>query len=215
MPMQWRWREDTTPGDPWTNMVTDQALFDAVRGGAALLPTVRIYRWDRRSVSVGRLQNWTSVERAFPGVPAVRRPTGGRAVIHGQDLTVSVVMRSEWLPETGGILSSYRQIARGLMDAFSAVGVTACLGSPARLGNQHDIIDCFAVSAGCDLVEEGTGRKLVGSAQRREGGALLQQMSIPALVLPDERVFITHLKSGLGRSLGVSEWLSVDFTPPV
>ncbi len=212
--MQWRWHEDSAPGDPWANMATDQALFEAVRDGAAPLPIVRVYRWDRPAVSVGRLQDWVRVQRVFPNLPAVRRPTGGRAVVHGQDLTVSVVTRSEWLPESGNILSSYRQIVRGLIDAFGAVGVTARLGSPVRSGNQHDIVDCFEINAGCDLVEAGTGRKLVGSAQRREGGALLQQMSIPALALPDERLFIAEIKTGLERSLGVSEW-SVDFTPPV
>lgn len=214
--MQWQWREDPTPGDPWANMATDQALFEAVRDGAARLPTVRLYRWDRRCVSIGRLQDGAGVERAFPGLPAVRRPTGGRAVLHGDDLTVSVVTRCDWLPETGGsVLSSYRQIAHGLIHAFGAVGIAACLGSRQRLGNQHDLVDCFAVSAGCDLVDAQTGRKLVGSAQRREGGALLQQMSIPTVGLPDEPEFVAHIKDGLGRALGVSEWLSVDFAPPV
>lgn len=213
--MRWCWREDPLPGDPWANMATDQALFEAVRDGVATLPVVRIYYWDRRCVSVGRLQSLAVVERAFPGLPAVRRPTGGRAVLHGADLTVSVVTRSEWLPEDGGVLSSYHQIAHGLGEAFGAVGITAVLGDSARLGNQHAIVDCFEISAGCDLVEAGTGRKLVGSAQRREGGALLQQMSIPMVGLPNERLFIGQIKDGLGRALGVSAWAPVDFAPPV
>ena len=212
--MRGRWREDLNPGDPWANMATDQALFEAVQDGSAFLPIVRVYRWDRPAVSVGRLQDWARVQRAFPELPAVRRLTGGRAVVHGEDLTVSVITRADWLPGGGGILSSYRQIACGLIAAFGAVGIAACLGSSARVGNQHDIVNCFEISAGCDLVETETCRKLAGSAQRREGGALLQQMSIPARALPDERLFIAEIKTGLERALGVSEW-SVDFTPPV
>lgn len=215
--MQWRWREDPSPRDPWANMAIDQALLDAVVNGQALLPIVRVYRWDRPSVSIGRLQGEARVERTFPGLPAVRRPTGGRAVVHGQDLTVSVVTRPEWLPRSEGadVLSSYRQIARGLIEAFQAVGMIARLGGPARPGNQRDIVDCFELCAGCDLAEAGTGRKLVGSAQRREGGALLQQMSIPLAPLPDERLFVAELRAGMGRALGVSAWVSVDFDSPV
>lgn len=215
--MQWRWLEDAAPGDPSENMAIDQALFDGVVRGEAALPLVRVYRWDRRAVSVGRLQDLARVERAFPGLPTVRRPTGGRAVVHGQDVTVSVVTRQDWLPLTSdsGVLSSYRRIAAGLTEAFGAVGIAAKMGDAERLGNQHNVVDCFEVSAGCDLVERDTGRKLVGSAQRREGGTLLQQMSIPTAPLPDERLFLVGLKAGLGRALGVSEWVPVDFTPPV
>lgn len=212
--MQCRWREDSVPGDPWANMATDQAMLDVVRDGKAELPIVRVYHWDRRSVSLGRLQDSARVERAFPGLPMVRRPTGGRAVVHGQDLTVSVITRLEWLP-AAGVLSSYRQIAVGVMEAYAAVGITAIFGGQVCTGNQHSIVDCFEVSAGCDLVEAETGRKLVGSAQRREGGAILQQMSIPIIGLSDERLFIAQIRGGLGRALGVSEWVSVDFTPPV
>ncbi len=215
--MQWRWREDVLPGEPGANMATDQALFDAVVRGTAELPIVRVYHWDRPCVSVGRLQELGRVERAFPSLPPVRRPTGGRAVVHGQDLTVAVIARQEWLPLAveKGAPGSYRLIAAGIVEALGAVGIAARTGDTVRRGNQHDIVDCFDISAGCDLVEVGTGRKLVGSAQRREGGAFLQQVSIPTAPLPDERLFLDGLKAGLGRALGVSAWVSVDFIPPV
>lgn len=215
--MIWRWREDAVPGDPWANMATDLALFEEVVRGASAQPIVRIYRWDRPSVSIGRLQEADAVARAFPDLPAVRRPTGGRAVVHGQDLTVSVITRVDWLPRVSGgaVLSSYRQIVAGLIDAFTAIGVSAQMGEQRRSAAQKDIVDCFGLAASCDLVEASTGRKLLGAAQRREGGVILQQMSIRQGTRPEWGVFSGYIKDGLGRALGVTEWVSVDFTPPV
>ena len=75
-------------------MATDAALLRELRDDAQALPIVRVYGWDRPCVSLGRLQDEQAVRAAFPDLPLVRRPTGGRAVRHGDDLTASPSWRA-------------------------------------------------------------------------------------------------------------------------
>ncbi len=210
------WLQTPLPGTPLDNMDTDTRLFEAVRDGAILSPIVRVYTWDRPSVSFGRLQNEAQVRAEFPGLPLVRRPTGGLAVRHGDDLTITVITRTEWLPPGArqGVLASYRQIMDGLLQALGALGVAAQLGGSA-CARQRGSVDCFASVADCDATEIVTGRKLVGSAQRRDRGAVLQQMSIPLADLPKAGLLAQHARQGLGQALGVAEWLFVDSLPAV
>ena len=206
--MQWLWWEQSQPATPWDNMETDAVLFAEIRDGRRPSPVVRVYRWDRPSVTIGRLQNEDDVRAQYPDLPIVRRPTGGRAVVHGDDLTVSVVTRDEWLPieQKRSVLSSYRQILSGVMTALEMAGLETDLG----LGNAREAgprsIDCFASTASCDVAERGTGRKVLGSAQRREHGAILQQMTLASHLDIDHNVFIRSLKSCLTAPLGVERW---------
>ncbi len=189
--MQGIWHEDPRAGTPEGNMAADTHLFEAVRDGAQLCPLVRVYTWDRAAVSYGRLQDEDRVREAFPGLPLVRRPTGGLAVRHGEDLTITVITRNEWLPlaRSQGVLASYRQIMDGLLFALDALGIRAQLGG-AACARERGSVDCFASVADCDATDARTGRKLIGSAQRRDRGAILQQMSIPlAGGLPDTGAF--------------------------
>ena len=168
-------------------------------------PAVRVYTWDRLSVSIGRLQHEAPVRALYPDLPLVRRPTGGRAVLHGGDLTVTVAVRLEHLPEDSrSVLSSHHLLMGNVLRALSALGLEACFGGCA-LGKQNGIINCFELSAACDLIDSRTGKKLVGSAQRRENAALLQQMSLPLGILSDRNLFLHCLHrefqqtfSGLG-----------------
>lgn len=207
--MVWRWREDSRPGDPDTNMAVDAALLQELIGDSAAPPIVRVYRWDRPSVSIGRLQDEATVRRAFPGLPLTRRPTGGRAVRHGADLTVAVAARESDLPLSvdHGVLSSYRQIVRGVVSAFGALGIAAHIGGGLGGRQDHAPVDCFARAASCDVVSAETGRKLAGCAQRRQGGVILQQMSIPLAGFADEAALVAALKAGLGEALGAMEWV--------
>ena len=201
-----QWREDQEPGSPWDNMAADVALLSALSGGQQDTPIVRLYQWDRPSVSIGRLQREEPVRRLYPDLPCVRRPTGGRAVVHGRDLTVSVVAHADWLPGDAGrtVLSSYRLLMAGLVSALAEAGHETSFGAEAcGVGGN---INCFDSVAGCDLVDAATGRKIVGSAQRREGGALLQQMSLPLSLVPDLAAFAASLRRGIGDALHVDEW---------
>ena len=189
-------------------MNVDAALFSDIRDGRRPLPVVRVYRWDRPSVTIGRLQDEDPVRALYPGLPIVRRPTGGRAVVHGDDLTLSVITRDEWLPseEKRSVLSSYRQILAGVMSALEIAGLETDLG----LGNAREAgprsIDCFASTASCDVAERLTGRKVLGSAQRREHGAILQQMTLASSLEIDHNVFTRSLKACLAKPLGVDGW---------
>jgi len=204
-----QWRQDE-PGSPWENMAVDVALLSAVSNGRQDIPTVRLYQWDRPSVSIGRLQREEPVRRLYPALPYVRRPTGGRAVVHGQDLTVSVAARTDWLPGDAGrtVLTSYHLLMAGLVKALAEAGHETSFGAEA-CGVGGDI-NCFDSIAGCDLVDRSTGRKIVGSAQRREGGALLQQMSLPLSLVPDLAAFALSLRRNMGDALHVEEWQFID-----
>lgn len=214
--MQGQWRQEREPGSPARNMAADEAVFEAVRRGEMSVPVVRVYQWDRTSVSFGRLQDEDAVREAYPHLPVIRRPTGGLAVEHGNDITVSVITRQEWLPgqETRGVLSSYRQIVAGLLESFHESGVPASLGGAGDV-RERGAVDCFASLAACDVADKRTGRKIMGSAQRRQDGAILQQMSIPLSALPDPALFLTHARHGLRRAMGLEEWLLIDTHPPV
>lgn len=211
MTRQAQWREDHSPGSPEHNMAVDVALLSSISEGQQDVPVVRLYQWDRPSVSIGRLQPEEPVRRLYPALPCIRRPTGGRAVLHGQDLTVSVVARTGWLPGESGktVLSSYRLLMAGLVTALADAGQEARFGTELACGISGSI-NCFDSVAGCDLVDARTGRKLVGSAQRRAGDAFLQQMSLPLSLVPDLGTFTHSLQLGIGDALCVEEWLFID-----
>lgn len=211
MTRQAQWQEERLPGSPWHNMAVDAALLSEMREGRPGLPVVRLYQWDRRSVSIGRLQPEEPVHRLYPDLPCVRRPTGGRAVLHGEDLTITVAARIDRLPGDAGrtILASYRLLMAGVVAALTEAGHETRFGTERARGSKASI-HCFDVAAGCDLIDARSGRKLVGSAQRREGEALLQQMSLPLALLPDLTAFTPSLRRGFADALHVEEWLFID-----
>ena len=197
-----RWLVDNLPGSPEHNMAVDSALLASLAAGGDAEPTIRIYSWDRAAVSIGRLQNEDPVRLHYPGLPIVRRPTGGRAVLHGEDLTISVAVRLEWLPvDCRSILSSHQIIMHPVAAALKATGLDVCYGGCA-LENQSRIINCFDLSAACDLIDSQTGTKLVGSAQRREKETLLQQMSLPIRMISDQAKFLSRLQQEFGQTFG-------------
>jgi len=210
--MRWRWQLEKRPGDPWDNMARDTALLAALRDGQALVPTIRLYRWDRPAVSFGRLQQEEAVRQLYPGLPRVRRPTGGRAVLHGQDLTVTIAALVNSLPgEQGkGIIGSYWSILAGIVAALHTVGISADFGGCKSARSSRNVVNCFDVAVGCDLIDPRTGHKILGSAQRREGKAILQQMSLPLAILPDGEEFLRILKGAFQDVLQIEGWLTID-----
>src|SRR5262249_934646 len=163
--------------DAALNMAIDEAiLLHHLRGDVA--PTLRVFRWSRPAISLGRFQN---VEREVElerceerGVALVRRPTGGRAVYHQDEFTYSIVMGKRYgVP--AGIVTAYGYLAQGLLAALRLLGVQAEV-SDERV-KKHPSAACFASSTQADLTSGGF--KLVGSAQVWQGDALLQQGSLP------------------------------------
>ncbi|MFH1866274.1 MAG: lipoate--protein ligase family protein [Candidatus Eisenbacteria bacterium] len=167
--------------DGATNMAVDEAILAGVRDGSSP-PTLRVYAWEPPTVSIGHSQK-ASTELdlqacARKGFGVVRRPTGGRAVLHAGELTYSVVGPSGVPPLGGSIAESYRAIAAGLMLGLTALGIHAELAPASTASRSRGEVapPCFVSAGRFEVVVE--GRKLIGSAQRRVGAAVLQHGSL-------------------------------------
>ena len=139
-------------------------------------PTLRFYTWSPPAISLGYHQsNWPEYwqQLTWKGSPVelVRRPTGGRAVLHQGDLTYAVVTSGL----TGSRVQVYQTICEFLIQGWRALGVELHYGSAGR-GYIHNR-NCFGTATGADLILA-DGSKLIGSAQHRRGGAILQHGSI-------------------------------------
>ena len=172
---RWRFIRDE-PRDGATNMAIDEVLMSGCTQGCGS-PSLRLYRWTVPTVSLGYNQviqgdvDLTACDQR--GVPVVRRPTGGRALLHHYELTYSVAFPIS--QGSRGVLQDYQWINACLLLALRKLGVTATLspGEPAR-AEAGGL--CFNSASRYELTVN--GRKLVGSAQRRYHDALLQQGSL-------------------------------------
>jgi lipoate-protein ligase A len=185
-------------------MAGDAAMWEAV-GDGNQLPTVRIYRW-RPSISVGRHQDVSLLSDLPDTLPVVRRPTGGRAVVHGGDLTISVAARCGRDGAGRTVREDYRLLATPVVDAWAKRGVSLAFGKPSSVVNCE--CDCFKNIESCDIVDSET-RKVIGSAQRRSKTAVLLQMSVrPCGGIDPVRddYFIRCLREAYSHSLGIMYW---------
>ena len=182
---------DDTPRPGWQNMAIDCALLDLVRaeGGAVL----RVYRWAPWCLSFGRhepaLRRYGKEKVIARGVDVVRRPTGGRAVWHARELTYALAQPAADV----SLRDSYRAIHGMMAEAVRRLGAPALLAAnPPRVPGVGAGA-CFAQPVGGEVVV--AGRKVVGSAQLREDGALLQHGS---MLLEDDQSLVREL-AGDGR----------------
>lgn len=155
-------------------MAIDQGLLDLAERGTACL---RLYRWHPSCFSFGRnepaLRRYDRDRIEASGLDAVRRPTGGRAVWHADELTYAVASPAAAF---GQLPAAYLAIHETLAAALRSLGVPASLArAPTRVASL-DAGACFASPAGGEVMAE--GRKLVGSAQVRQGTAMLQHGSV-------------------------------------
>lgn len=174
----WRLLVDAPAGGAW-NMAVDEVLLEGVAAGAAM-PTLRFYQWRPACLSLGYFQSYDVVDLdgcAALGVDVVRRPTGGRAILHDRELTYSVALPASVLGHDGGVLPSYYRLSLALQDGLRRLGVPATLApeSAASGPTVHGPV-CFDRPSAHEILLE--GRKLVGSAQMRRGGGILQHGSI-------------------------------------
>lgn len=196
--------------DGASNMAVDEALLAGVSAGTSP-QTIRVYGWARPTVSIGYSQDAsTEVDRSAcerAGVDVVKRPTGGRAVLHAGELTYSVSGISGGPPLGGSIMESYRAIATALVAGLAAMGVGADLvqlTTEPRGGPVGSSPPCFASSGRFEIAVG--GRKLIGSAQRRVENALLQHGSLlldPSHVRLADLLCVTNdrLRDGIRLSL--------------
>lgn len=172
---RWRFLLDESHDGP-TNMAIDEVMgLGCSRGWSP--PSLRVYRWSLPTVSLGYNQSiqgdvdLTTCRQQ--GIPVVRRPTGGRALLHHHELTYSVTLP---VPPGGrGVLHDYQWISHCLVLALRRLGVAATLSRGDRMKGEAAGL-CFISSSRYELTVN--GRKLIGSAQRRFSRALLQHGSI-------------------------------------
>ncbi len=176
---EWRLLLEQEPGDGAWNMALDEAIMDAVAEGAAP-PTLRLYQWAPPCLSLGRRQPLEGVDLArlrADGCDAVRRATGGWAILHTDELTYSVTLTPDDPRANGPILDAYRKLSAGLVAGLSLLGVAAVM-KPASAGGTHNLTAaCFEVPSAYEITAQ--GRKLIGSAQARPNGRVLQHGSLP------------------------------------
>src|SRR5438477_10675503 len=203
-----RWRRTRPSDDRWNlivdargvsgveNMAADEALLDdAARSRRASL---RLYRWEPPTLSVGRNQ---SLDGLANGIPVVRRPTGGQAVWHEHELTYAVAAP---IATFGSLRQAYREIHTRLAIALRSLGVDAVLAVAPAVRPSVRPPTCFAASVGGEILVH--GRKLVGSAQVRRGDAFLQHGSLLiAGAHPSSGNGETTLAVVLGRSVTFGE----------
>jgi lipoate-protein ligase A len=177
----WRYI-DSGPLPGAQNMATDEAMLEAHLGGETP-PTLRAYTWRPPAISLGRFQQVeTSVnveECRRAGIDVVRRPTGGRAILHTEEEVTFSIVVSEARLGTQGVMHSYRALASAIVAGLKHLGLDARLverSFPSGPSVSQDPA-CFAAKARCDLVVGSS--KVVGSAQVHRDGVILQQNSLP------------------------------------
>jgi len=160
-------------------MAVDEAMMRAVQAGVAL-PTLRLYAWSPPCLSIGahqRVSEDINIEACVAlGIHWVRRPTGGRAILHDAEVTYSVAVGQDDPRVSGDVMTSYRRISQGLMVGLRRLGVPAEMADPQGAGHRLGPAACFAAPSPHEILVQ--GRKLVGSAQRRQGDVLLQHGSL-------------------------------------
>lgn len=188
-------------------MATDAALLEHARRSGET--TLRVYSWSRPTLSLGRHERarglFSPDVLRDEGVDVVRRPTGGRALLHHREVTYSVTAPIGAASQR----ESYEAINFLLLDALAALGVAASEARPRQRPLRPEGAACFAEAGAGELVVRGA--KLVGSAQRREDGAFLQHGSI---LLADDQPWIADLRArSLASAAGASSTVPLSAAP--
>ncbi|MFZ5907779.1 MAG: lipoate--protein ligase family protein [Nitrospirota bacterium] len=183
------------------NMALDEAIAIAV-SRELVPPTLRLYSWDKPSVTLGYFQRSSTVDVAYCAqrdIPVVRRSTGGRGILHGDEITYSFSAKTDLGMFACNLFDSYEKISKAFSLAFERIGIiteTKLRRQPSgetEPGNRLRTPLCFhSISYGEILYQ---GKKIIGSAQRRWQDGLLQQGSIPARIAYDEAALIFRCNS--------------------
>lgn len=202
------------------NMAVDEALAESVAAGDTL-PTLRFYRWQPAAVSLGRHQSVADVDAekiAEQGYDLVRRTTGGRAILHTDELTYSVTAPTDEPRMAGGVMDAYLLMSNGLLAGLQGLGLAAQKAAGDVRAGRDVSAACFEVPSAYEITAG--GRKLMGSAQSRRKGYVLQHGSLPLLgdisrlvdllTLPVEeavalRAHLAARACTLAQALGVAE----------
>jgi len=191
------WRMIKTPpsSGAW-NMAADEAILEHARRGD-VLPTLRLFAWDPPCISLGQAQPFADVDTTrlkSYGWEVVRRVTGGRAILHTDELTYSVTGPTDEPILAGTVLESYNRLAGALLAAVQDLSLSVEMKAGKADANGVANPVCFEVPSTYEITVN--GKKLIGSAQARRKEGVLQHGSLPltgdltricqALVFPDE-----------------------------
>ena len=175
----WRLLIEDSPRSGAANMAIDEAIAEAAAAGA-VPSTLRFYRWNPPTVTLGRHQKLADVDEtqiAARGYDLVRRATGGRAILHVDELTYSVSGPIEEPRMAGGVMDAYLRFSNALLSGLSTLGLKAeKAGGRTRAGRELSAA-CFETPSAYEITAG--GRKLMGSAQSRRKGYVLQHGSLP------------------------------------
>lgn len=163
------------------NMALDEAILEAASRGDSP-PTLRLYAWSPACLSLGYAQPFADVDTGAlkkMGWDLTRRPTGGRAILHTDELTYAVIAPAIDPVVSGSLLESYRRISRALLAGLAELSLEAHADQQYDLptGARQNGPVCFEVPSSYEITVE--GRKLVGSAQARRKDGVLQHGSLP------------------------------------
>lgn len=163
-------------------MALDEVLLQRVQAGISP-PVVRLYRWKKPTLSIGYSQRKAEqynlqVCRQY-GVDVVRRLTGGRAVLHDDELTYAVISNHQW-PLRGSISYCYQSIAQVLLEALASLGLNAKVAARHAIGRAASRVEqsaCFTAPAQFEIICG--DKKICGSSQKRTRQGFLQHGSMP------------------------------------
>jgi lipoate-protein ligase A len=190
--VEWRLIKDSY-NNGFINMAVDEAIMIAHKNGL-VPPTIRFYQWSPPAVSLGYFQDLKKEINVKVcqdiGIDIVRRPTGGKAVLHDQELTYSFIIKENDPLVNDSILETYKKISGGIIRGLSYLGIKAELvplrgklenhllgrSDKARIHHLDFKSICFSVPSQYEVQVE--GKKMVGSAQVRKGGVVLQHGSL-------------------------------------
>lgn len=195
---EWRLIHTPAASGAW-NMAVDEAILESV-GSGTVKPTLRLYSWSPPCLSLGYAQPVEDVDRRRLenyGWELVRRPTGGRAILHTDELTYAVIAPHTEPRLAGGVLESYQRLSSALMSAMTSLGLSVQALEKTASEDHRATTNpvCFETPSNYEITI--AGKKIIGSAQARRREGVLQHGSFPlkgdltritsALSFPDDR----------------------------
>ena len=180
-----------SPGEGAWNMAVDEAILESV-AKKKTLPTLRLYAWDPYCLSLGHAQPIADVNIPIlkeNGWDLVRRPTGGKAILHADEITYAVIAPIDEPRVNGTVLDSYKRLSKALLAALSILNIKAD-SKPKDVNYRRTSINPICFESPSDYEITSNGKKIIGSAQARRLQGVLQHGSIP---LFGDITRITHL----------------------
>lgn len=192
------------------NMAVDEAISRSVSSGLNP-PTIRFYDWKIPSITIGSFQKFEGLNIDFlkhAKLPVAKRPTGGRAILHGYELTYSLASRYDG-PFRGDLFHCYGLISRAFESAFREMGLPVQVTSrrkKSRESRAEKNAVCFQALSFAEIGVD--GKKIIGSAQKRSREGFLQQGSVPFII---DRELHKKVFSGFdpGAMAGLAELLPI------